>query len=104
MYSRGTGSGLRQAGGAERRALPPRQLADIEAGDQLVEEAMPVDLGLEVEEHRAEADRRAVHEDELARRRDAAEAPQLGMHLLDDLAAVLPLPGLLDLAPTVVEQ
>src|SRR6185312_5985666 len=88
----------------ERLPLAPLQDRHVEILDQLVEEPVPVDLGGEVEEDRAEADRRAVHEDELARRADAAELPQVAMHGLGDIAAIDA--GFLFLDPplAVVEQ
>jgi hypothetical protein len=41
----------------QRRGLTARERIEVEVLDQLHEQLMPVDLGLEVHEHRAEADR-----------------------------------------------
>src|SRR6185437_3111078 len=75
-----------------------------EIGDQVVEEAVPVDFRLEMKEDRTQTDRGAVHEDEFARRPDPAEAPDLAMYLLGDVAAVDAGVLLLDLAAAVIEQ
>src|SRR5690348_4334569 len=53
------GSRQRQPLRLERLALPPLQRRAVEIRDELVEKAVPVDLGGKVEEDRAEADRRA---------------------------------------------
>src|SRR5712671_3577171 len=94
----------RHAGALQRLRLARGEDALVEIVDQLVEQAVPVDLGLEMEEHRAEADRGAVHEDKGARRRDAAQAADVAVHLLGDVAAIDPAILLLDLAAAVVEQ
>ena len=66
---------------------------------------MPVDLRLQVQEHRAQADRRPVHEDKGARRRDAAEAAQVAMHVVDQVLPVgAGFRALLDHPGAVVEQ
>src|SRR6185312_10543229 len=57
----------------KRRLLPRGQFCLVEIVDQLMEHPVPVDLRPEVHEHRAQPDRRAVHEHEGARRRDATE-------------------------------
>src|SRR3546814_202187 len=70
-------SGLRlQAGRLQRRGLALFQRRHVKAGDQVVEQPVPVDLGLQVQEDTTEADGGAVHEDEFARRGDAAELAQ----------------------------
>src|SRR3546814_406749 len=53
--------GFRHAGGLERLGLAPRQRIHVEAADQLVEEAVPVDLGLEMQEDGAEAEIGRAH-------------------------------------------
>ena len=74
--------------GGEQLGLAAGEGGRVELGDHLVEQAVPVDLGLEAQEHGAKADRGAVHDHELARDVDAARAVQLGDHPLGDLAAV----------------
>ena len=59
------------------RSAAARSWPHIEVGDQLHEQPVPVHLCLQVQEHRAQADRGPVHEHELARRRDAADLAQL---------------------------
>src|SRR5580700_2034192 len=54
-------------GSVEGGALPRRHAIDREAFDRLVEQAMVVELGGEVQKHPAEPDRRAVHEHEFPR-------------------------------------
>ena len=62
-------------------------------------------LALQVQEHRAEPDRRAVHEHKGARRRDAAQAADVAVHVVDQTAAVgAGLRALLDHPGAVVEQ
>src|SRR3546814_19945082 len=55
-------------------------------------------------EHRAEADRRAVHEDEFTGRDDAAERPELAMDAPGDLGAVEAALRILDALDLVAEQ
>src|SRR5947209_19874616 len=80
----------------------------VEIVDHLVEQAMPVDLGLEMQKDRAEADRGAVHEDKSARRRDAAQPANVAVDTVDEAAAVpggrAAFPLLLDHPRTVIEQ
>src|SRR5439155_20832285 len=80
--------GWRYAGALQRLLLPLGEDALVEIVDQFVEQPVPIDLGFEMEEHRAEADRGAVHEDKGARRRDAAEAPDVAMHVVDQVAPI----------------
>src|SRR3546814_6659432 len=68
--------------------LTPGKPVDVEVADEVVEHPVPVDLGIQVHEHRAEADGGAIHQHELARRRDPAEAAQFLVHLAGDLGAV----------------
>src|SRR5258705_9953838 len=74
----------RDAGAVEGGFLAAGQDALVEIVDQLVEQAVPVDARLQVQEHRAEADRGAVHEDKGARRGDAAQAADVAMDVVDD--------------------
>src|SRR5580704_17203575 len=96
--------GQGQSARLERRRLPRGQRIDIEIGDQLVEESIPVDLGFVMKKYRAKADGGAVHEDEFARRPHAAEATHLAVHLLRHVAAIDPAILLLDLAAAIIEQ
>ena len=77
---------------------------EVEVRDQLHEQLMPVDLGLEVHEHRAEADRGAVHQHELARRRHPADLAQPPLHVEHHAAPLAARVGLLDQARPVLEQ
>jgi hypothetical protein len=65
---------------------------------------VPVDLGLQMHEHRAEADRGAIHEHELARRGHAADLAQAALHVERDLTAIGARVGLLDQPRTVLHQ
>ena len=65
---------------------------------------MPVDLGLEAGEHRAEPDGGAVHEDEFARRGDAAKPPEFPVDLLRHRRPVNAALGVLDAPHLVVHQ
>src|SRR5579862_5398575 len=78
----------RHAGRVQRVALAAGEGSFVEIVDQLMEQAVPVDLRLEVEEDRAEPDRGAVHEDKGARRRDAAQSPDVAVYVVDEAAAV----------------
>ena len=57
-----------------------------------------------MQEHRAEADGGAVHQHEFARRGDATDTAQLGMHLLRHLAAIHAVVDFLDRAHAVLHQ
>src|ERR1700745_1082944 len=70
---RGRAVAARHAGADERILLPSRERCHVEIVDQLVEEAVPVDFGLQMHEDRAEAYRGTIHEDEFARRLDATQ-------------------------------
>src|SRR6266550_8226164 len=91
------------AGAVEGGFLAAGQHALVEIVDQLVEQAGPVDARLQVQEHRAEPDRGAIHEDEGARRGDAAELADVAMDVVDDLAAINAAALFLDHAGAVVE-
>ena len=88
----------------QRCCLPLRQHRLVEILDQAAEQPAPVQLCLQPQEHAAEADRRAIHQHELARRLDAAGALQSGMHAFGDLAAELRIVGLLDAANAILAQ
>src|SRR5690242_9546845 len=106
-YSAWPGStvfGQRDAGLFEGGLLAAGQDLLVEIVDQLVEQAMPVDARLQMQEHRAQADRGAVHKDKSARRRDAAEAADIPMDAVGEIAAVNSAALLLDHAGAVVEQ
>ena len=83
-------------GGASAAAWRARSVLQVEVGDQLHEQPVPVHLRAEMHEHGAEPDRGTVHEHELARRGHAADLAQLLVHALDHLAALLAAVGLLD--------
>src|SRR5438067_12465035 len=72
--------------------------------DQLVEQAVPIDARLQVQEHRSQADRGPVHKDKGARRRDATKAADVAMHAVGEVAAVHAASLLLDHPGAVVEQ
>src|SRR5271168_1306360 len=69
---------------------------------------MPIDLGLQVQEHRTQADRRPIHKDKGARRGDAAKPPDVAMDAVDETwpfrLAHWSLGLLLDRPDAVVEQ
>ena len=65
---------------------------------------MPVDLRLEMHEHRAQPNRRPVHQHELAWGLDAVDAAQLAMHFGDHLIAEFAGVGLLNRAHPVLHQ
>jgi len=69
-----------------------------------VEHAVPVDLGTQPGEHAAEADGGAVHEHELAGRRDPADAAEFAMHLAGDAGTVDGVAVLLDRLNPVLHQ
>src|SRR5882724_6373420 len=94
----------READRLERRRLSAGQLLWLEIADQLVEQTVPIDLGLEPEEHRAQADGGPVHQHELPGRGDAAEPAKLAMHLFRRLAAIDAVLLLLDPARAVLQQ
>src|SRR3546814_6570765 len=82
---RARSNGKRHPRRRQRLPLARRQRGLVKVVDQLVEQPVPVDLGPEMHEHRAEADRRAIHEDEFAGRRDAAERPELAVDAAGEL-------------------
>ena len=79
-------------------------LSGVEIRDQVLVEPVPIELRLQMEEDRAEADGRAVDQHELARRGDAAQAPDLPVRLGRDRAAVAGVPGFVDHPGAVVVQ
>src|SRR5689334_9952743 len=92
-------------GAKQRLLLPPGEYRFVEILDQLVKQAVPVDLRLQVQEHRSEPDRRPVHEDKGARRRDAAETAQVAMYVVDQALPVRARFGaLLDHAGAIIKQ
>src|SRR5208282_6211600 len=76
----------------------------VEIIDQLMEELVPVDLGLEMHKHRAEPDRRAVHKDELSWRSDPAKPADIAVHALGNAGAVGSAPLFLDQPFAIVKQ
>src|SRR5579863_2738855 len=111
MRSKGIASRRRRhAGPRQRRLLALGEYALVEIVDQLVKQPVPVDLGLQMEEHRTEADRGAVHEDKGARGRDAAEPADVAVDVVDEAAPISIKVGgaglglLLDHPRPVVEQ
>src|SRR6185437_3544415 len=73
--------------------------------DRLVKKAVEIQLGVEMQEHGAEADRGAVHEHEFARHRDGAEALESLMDAERLLASVIRrLDPVSNRAHAVVEQ
>ena len=91
-------------GTRQRRLLPARQRRFVEIVDQLVEEAVPVDLRLQMHEHRAQPDRGSIHKDKGARRRDPAQAPDVLMHAVDEAGALRLAAPFLDRPGAVVES
>src|SRR5262249_40385949 len=86
------------------RCLTPVEGLGLELMNEIMEQAVPVDLRLEMHEDRAKANRRAVHEDEFARRRHWAEAAQFRVHALRHLAAIDAAFMFMDAARLVFEQ
>src|SRR5690242_6541400 len=76
----------------------------VEIVDQLVKYPIPVDLGSQVEEYRAEPDRGAVHEHKFARRPDSAEPTDVAMHAVGNRSAVDTAHLFLDQPRAVFEQ
>src|SRR5438045_8276740 len=90
-YSRCLGSALfgqRHAGLFEGGLLAAGEDLFVEIVDQLVEQAVPIDARLQVQEHRSQADRGAVHKDKGARRRDATKPADDAMHAVGEAATV----------------
>src|ERR1700758_5616706 len=76
----------------------------IEIIDQLMEELVPIDLGLEMHKYRAEPDRCAVHKDEFAWRSDPAQPADIAVHALGHSGAVGSAPLFLDKPFAIVKQ
>src|SRR5215471_6132482 len=95
---------VRHPGRRQRGLLPRRERGLVEIVDQFVKHTVPVDLGLQVQKHRAQADRGAVHEDELARRPHPAEAADVAMHALGDGGAIDAARLLLNQALAIFQQ
>ena len=72
----------------EGLALAPRYVGEIGAGDGVVEQAVIVELRIEVQEHPAEPNCSAVHEYELPRHRHRALLLQALVHLEGLFAAI----------------
>src|SRR5262249_8968953 len=92
------------AGRRQRRLLTGGDDGLGEIVDQLVKHPVPVELGFEVHEHRAEAYCSAVHEDELARWPDPAEPADVAMDTLGDGGAIGSAAPFLDQPLTILEQ
>ena len=92
-----------QPGVAQCLRLTAGEALFVETVDQVVEEPVPIDLGVEVHEDRSQPDCGAIHEHEFARHLDAAKPLQLGVHLLRHLATI-GAGGLLDGPPPVFQQ
>jgi len=92
------------AGRSKRRSLTGGERCFVEIIDQLMEEPIPVDLGLEMHEHRTEPDRGTIHEHELTWRSDPAEPADIAVYALGDTGAVGPAAFLLDQSLAIVEQ
>src|SRR5262245_22829949 len=101
---RGISGRLAQPRLRQRLALPLLQFGDLETLDQAHEQAVPVHFRLQVQEHRTQAYGRPVHEDELARRGDAAGLAQALVDAGGNLAAVVAAVGLLDQPRPVLHQ
>src|SRR5712691_3328883 len=69
-----------EAGAGKCRALPRADPADREILDRRVEQLVEIELGAQMQEHRAEPDRRAVHEHEFARHRHRSLLLERLMH------------------------
>ena len=94
----------RHPGRGQRRMLAGGQRRFVEILDQLVEQAVPVDLGLQMHEHRAEPDRGPVHKHKLARRPNPAEPANVAVHAFDHRGAIGPVRLFLDQPRSIVEQ
>src|SRR6202007_2986079 len=79
---------IRHPGCRKRGMLTRGERGLVEIVDQLVEQAIPVDLGLQGQKHRAKPDCSAVHEDEFTRRSDPAKSTNVAMHALGHRSAV----------------
>ena len=77
-----------EADGFTRRFLALVEGLRLELMDEIMEQAIPVDLRLQVHEDRSEADGGPVHEDEFARWRHRAETAQFGMDAFRHVAAI----------------
>ena len=76
----------------------------IEVLDQFVEHAVPIHLRLQPGENTAEADRRPIHQDKLARWRHAADFTKLPLDLAGNLGAVHGAAAFLDRLGPVLHQ
>src|SRR5215469_8136627 len=94
----------RNSGRGQGGYLPNRKGNLIEIIDQFVKYTVPVDLGLQVQKHRTQADRGAVHEDEFARRPYPAEAADVAVHALGDGGAIDAARLLLNQALAIFQQ
>src|SRR6516162_9636134 len=99
-----SGEGQRHARRRERQTLADGERRFVEIVDQLVEEPVPVDLSSEMHEHRAEADRCAVHKDELPRRSDPTKTANIAVDALGHAGAVGSAPLFLNQPFAIVEQ
>src|SRR5262245_17418329 len=95
----------RYPGSAEGRLLSRLDVPQHEASDGVVEDVVPVEPGAQMQEDAAEADRRTVHEHELARHLHRPFLLQRLVHGEGFPAPVLAGRGAIgDLALAVVEQ
>src|SRR6185437_8228672 len=92
----------RHAGLFEGGLLAAGEDLFVEIVDQLVEQAVPIDARLQMQEYRSQADRGVVHKDKGARRRDAAKAADVAMHAVGEVAAIHAASLLLDHPGAVV--
>ena len=98
-------SRLGESGGRKRRRLAFAQRLGREHADRLIEHAIEVQAGAEVQKRAAKADRRAVHEDEFARHPHRPFLLQGLMHLKRLLASILARRDAVgDRAHAIVEQ
>src|SRR6516164_10084429 len=69
-----------------------------------MEEPVPIDLGPQVHEHRAEPDSCAVHKDELTRRSDPAQTADIAVDTLGHAGAIGSAPLFLNQPLAIIEQ
>src|SRR5436190_3901826 len=78
-----------QADPLERSSLPVGHAADREVFHRRLKQAVEVELGAQMQEHRTKTDGGAVHQHELARQRDRTFFAQRVVHLEGLAAAVI---------------
>src|SRR5262249_6832459 len=89
---------------SKRRTLAGGERCFLEVLDQLVEDPITVDLGLEMHDPRPEPARGSINEHELTWRSDPAEPADIAVHALSHTGAVGPGSLLLDQSRAIFEQ